>query len=224
MPAMSEIFARRIARIVFGGVLLAGVAWLFADATGLHRPPWSVDDTFGAARTIGATWLVAALAAAVARRLAARVRLSGGPDRLFAESLMVPAVGIALLLPLTIHLPIALWITDSAGFDFWVQLSMGITGLPHAVFAFACAVRAYQLVADRRPAWSPRGIYIATVVTSCVPFILLYAIPPVLVALTGLPFIPMMHAMGRIVARERAAAAAAPHGLPRAIVRMSRPA
>ena len=52
--------------------------------------------------------------------------------------------------------------------------------------------------------------------------IVLYAVPPALVALTALPFIPMMRAMERIVARERAQAAAAPHVLPRAVVRLSR--
>jgi hypothetical protein len=223
MPAPSEIFARRIGRIVFGGVLIAGVAYLVAAAcAGLSGSPWILGGrNLGAARIIGVTWLIATLGATVARRLASRLRFAGDPDRLLAESLMAPAMGIALLLPITLHLPVVLLVGDSAAFDTWVVASMWITALPHAVFAFACTVRAYQLVAERT-AWSPRGIYIATVVTSCVPFVVLYAVPPALVALTALPFLPMMRAMERIVARERAEAALAPYALPRAVVRLSR--
>ena len=81
------------------------------------------------------------------------------------------------------------------------------------------AVRAHELVAGG-PARSPRSIYIATVTASCVPFILLFAIPPVLVAITGLPFIPLLHAMETVVARERQAIAAAMHPLPRATLRV----
>jgi hypothetical protein len=214
MPAMSQIFARRIGRIVFGGVLIAGVAYLVAAAcAGLSGSPWILGGRdLGAARIIGVT--------TVARRIASRVRFTGGPDRLFAESMMAPAVGMALLLPITLHMPVVLLVGDAAAFDTWVVASMWITALPHAVFAFACAVRAYQLVADRS-AWSPRGIYVATLLTSCVPFVVLYAVPPALVALTALPFIPMLRVMERIVTRERAEWAAAPHVLPRAVVRIS---
>jgi hypothetical protein len=223
MPAMSQIFARRIGRIVFGGVLIAGVAYLVAAAcAGLSGSPWILGGRdLGAARIIGVTWLVAALASTIARRIASRMRWAGGPDRLFAESMMAPAMGIALLLPITLHLPVVLLLSDAAAFDTWVVASMWITALPHAVFAFACAVRAYQLVADRT-AWSPNGVYVMTLVTSCVPFVVLYAVPPALVAVTALPFIPMMRAMERIVVRERAEAAAAPQLLPRAVVRISR--
>jgi hypothetical protein len=83
-------------------------------------------------------------------------------------------------------------------------------------------VRSKQLVTGR-PAWSPRKIYIATVVTSCVPFALLYAIPPVIVALTALPFVPLLRAMEWIVTRERRELADARHALPRAIVMAPRP-
>lgn len=210
MRTTSQIIARRVGRIAFGLVLLAGVAHLI------------VAGGFGAARTIELTWLTAGLAGVVAWRVASRVRFAPNPERLFAESLMVPAAGIALLLPITLHMPVILVIRDSAAFDVWVLASMWITGLAHAVFAFTSAVRGKHLVAGK-PAWSPRKIYIATVVTSCVPFAVLYAIPPAIVALTALPFVPLLRAMDWVVTRERQELADAQHALPRAIAVAARP-
>jgi Flp pilus assembly protein TadB len=63
---------------------------------------------------------------------------------------------------------------------------------------------------------TPRQIYIITLLTSCVPFVLLWAIPPTLVAITALPFVPMLHAMRRRIDRERAEIAEArdmPHAI-----------
>jgi hypothetical protein len=60
-------------------------------------------------------------------------------------------------------------------------------------------------------------------ITSCVPFIVLLGIPPLLVVVTALPLVPLLRAMERFVARERAEAAEAPHALPRAITVLPRP-
>ena len=224
MRTTSQIIARRIGRITFGAVLLIGVAHLIVTAcTGeLGRESVYSSRAFGAARTIELTWLFALLAGVIAWRVALRARLTASPERLFAESLMVPAVGIALLLPITLHMPVILVIRDSAAFDVWVVASMWITGLAHAVFAITSALRGRQLVAGEAT-WSPRKIYIATVVTSCVPFAVLYAIPPAIVAITALPFVPLLRAMEWSVLRERRELANAQHTLPRAIAVMSRP-
>jgi hypothetical protein len=212
MPTTSQIIARRIGRITFGSVLFVGVAYLVAACTGWWDGPREIN----AARVITVTWLCAALAGMLARFIAARVCVSQRPDWLFAESLMVPAAGVALLLPITLHMPVALLLGDGEGFDFWVVLSLWITGLPHVVLAATSAMRGYQLVAGKI-AWSPRRIYLATVVTACVPFVVLYAVPPVIVALTGLPCLPLLYMMERIVVRERAEIARLPQPLPRAV-------
>jgi hypothetical protein len=223
MRTTSEITARRIGRITFGVVLIVGVARLIVAACSgdLGRDAIYTGRGVGAARTIELTWLSAVLAGVVAWRVALRVRFDATPERLFAVSLMVPAVGIALLLPITLHMPVILVIRDSAAFDVWVVASMWLTGLAHAVFAITSALRGRQLVAGEAT-WSPRKIYIATVVTSCVPFAVLYAIPPVIVAITALPFVPLLRAMEWIVVRERRELASAQHELPRAITRKSR--
>jgi heme exporter protein D len=169
----------------------------------------------------GLTWAIAAVAGLIAWRVTVRLRLAGHPDRLFARSLVFPAAGIALLLPITLHLPIVLALYGRAAFDNWVWLSMWITALPHAVLVSTSVRRGYQLVAGK-PASSPRKIYKVTVIASCLPFVVIFAIPPVLVALTALPLLPLLRAMERIVTREREELAGAPHGLPRASARFGR--
>jgi hypothetical protein len=216
---MSQIFARRVGRIAFGLVLLVGVASLTAAAwSGLPRA--HSPGRFGAVHLVGLTWLVAILAGAVVRAIAARLRWRPAAEALFAESVMVPTAGIALLLPITLHLPVVVAIADAGTFDFWVTASLWITGLAHVVFAALCVLRARQLIAGRL-AITPRAIYVATLLTSCVPFVLLWAIPPLLVAVTALPFVPMLHAMQRLVDRERAEIATA-RKLPRAVAVLPR--
>lgn len=213
MPMMSQIFARRAGRIAFGLVLLVGVASIVTAAwSGFFETHGA--DRFGAVRRVGLTWLLAILAGAVVQAIAARLRWRPAAEALFAESVMVPTAGIALLLPITLHLPVVVLAAGASAFDFWVTASLWITGAAHVVFAGLCVLRARQLVAGRI-AITPRAIYVATLVTSCVPFVLLWAIPPLLVGVTALPFVPMLHAMQRLVDRERAEIAAAPD-LPRA--------
>lgn len=219
MQTMRQVFARRLARIAFGLVLIAGVAVLTHGAWGHHHQ-------FGhgwpsAAQIVGMTWLAAALVAAVVRAIAARLPWSLAPETLFAESMMVPTAGIALLLPITLHLPIALMITDAHGFEFWVEASLWITGLAHIVFAVLAVRRARQLVAGV-PAVTPWQIYVATLLTSCVPFVVLWAVPPMLVAITAAPFLPLLGGMQRLVERERAELEALTRALPRAIAVASR--
>jgi hypothetical protein len=104
-----------------------------------------------------------------------------------------------------------------ADFNFWVCLSMIVTGIAHLTLVLAVIQRGRALVAGTPPA-TPREIYLSTVGMSCLPFVLLLAIPPVLVALTALPFVPLLHRMARVVERERAELADAPHVPPRAVV------
>jgi hypothetical protein len=210
---MNEIIARRIGRTVFGGMLFAGIL-----ALAMAGASWSYDTgTLHAARLIMATWLCAGLAGWIARMIAQRLPLSGSADHLLIRSVVLPAAGMALLLPLTFHMPVVLLISDGEGFDVWVAVSLWITGVPHLVFAATWSVRIYRL-ATGKPALSPGTIFLSTVLASCVPFILLYAIPPALVALTAVPCMGVMYMLEGIVERERVHSAVLPHALPRAIV------
>jgi hypothetical protein len=217
----NALVARRLGRIAFGAVLIAGTAYLVADVATTTRNSFRhyAQPEFHGARIICVTWLVAIAAGFVTSRIAARADRRWHPEHLFAESLMVPTIGIAALGPITLHMGVVLPLLGCRAFDMWVFWSLVVTGIAHVVFAVTSAMRVYELVAGK-PARSPRWIYIATVCTSCVPFLVLLAIPPVLVALTALPFVPLLHAMETLVARERRQIAAAMHPLPRATLHL----
>jgi hypothetical protein len=215
MHTMKQVFARRLGRLTFGAVLVAGVAML-TSAAWVGRPHGLGGDWPSGARILVVTWLAALLAGGAVQLIAARVRWSVDSETLFAESVMLPTAGIALLLPITLHMPIALLVSDSRGFDFWIEASLWITGVAHIVFTALCVQRARRLVMGK-PARPPRTIYIVTVLTSCVPFVVLWAIPPLLVAFTALPFVPLLHYQEKLVDRERAALASITQALPRAI-------
>jgi hypothetical protein len=215
----SSLAARQIGRIAFGVVLLVGLAWLLVGATKLSFR-CSQDTPLDAAAILTLTWVAAFVVGGIAQLAARRTRLD--PATLLTRSLVIPTLGVALVLPITLHMPFALLIGGLDGFDFWVEVSVWITGLAHLVFAWMCAVRAYQLAAGR-PAWSPRRIYVVTLIVSCVPFVVLWAVPPVLVAVTALPFIPMLRWLAAVAERERAELGSGPFALPRAVVMGSPP-
>lgn len=200
-----RVIVRRRSRIAFGTVLIAGAITLFASA---------LSGQGDAALIVVVTWC-----AALAAGWAPRVFAAEGPDcdRLDVAGLVVPMVGIALLGPISVHLPFAL-LGGTRAFDEWVVMCLLCTGPAHLAFAYAGTRRAVQL-ARAKPAWSPRTVYLITVVVSCVPFVLMFAIPPILVALTGLPFLPILRAMEPLAARERDELTRATHELPFAIVR-----
>lgn len=238
MPMTNQIFARQVGRLAFGVVLLAGVSWLVAtlgmasfDLLGPDKLPMQ----HAASKIIAVTWLAALAVGAAVRVIAARRSSPRSLDARFAVSLMVPAAGIALLLPITLHLPVVALLADLDFFDVWAMGSLWITGLAHLVFAGLGVLRAYQLAAGKR-AISPPTVYVATLFTSCVPVVFLAdarvlfvkdmvrcvshselgMIPPVVVAVTALPFLALLHAMQRLTDRERAEIAAA-QVLPRAV-------
>jgi hypothetical protein len=239
MPTMNRIFARQVGRLAFGGVLLAGVTWLVAVLgtgsfahPGRYHPPLRVP----AWEIIVATWLAALVAGRAARAIAGQFGGLRSPDARFAASLVVPTAGVALLLPVTLHLPVVALLADLEFFDVWAMGSLWITGLAHVVFAGLCALRAGELAAGKR-AVPPYAIYFATVLTACVPVVFLVdarvafvadmdlyvgseallVIPPILVAFTALPFLRLQRWMQRLAERERTEIAAVQQ-LPLALV------
>lgn len=211
----STLVARRLGRITFGVVLLAGLLYLLThgwlDVLECHRWHYHLH----AALVLTATWGAAFAANFVVRVVATKLQLRDPSGRRFVASVVLPAAAIALVLPISIHMPFALLIAGASGFDQWFAISVVITGAAHVVFAFMVAMRGYQLVAGKR-AWSPRRIYVLTIVTSCIPFVVLWTIPPILVALTALPFLPMLRAMERMVEEERWEMRSSPEMLPQA--------
>ena len=201
---VTRVVAARAARVAFGAMLIAGAVTVAHGAVTEHRP-------FGLhqAAWFGVVW-ASALAAGLAAWLGGHaLRIGRDPDQLAGSGLAVPAVGLALLGPLSIHLLLVPWLGTLRDFDQWVIASLIITGTAHLALAVMSGIRAYQL-ARGDTALTVRTIYGVVVLVSCIPFVVLYLIPPILVALTGLAFLPVLQAPVWIAARERALLAGAP--------------
>jgi hypothetical protein len=124
---------------------------------------------------------------------------------------------VSLLAPLSIHgllwFPFAHPETLASGMDdfgTWVALSVIIVGHAHLAL-LVCAVRwayrlrsveTFQLGIGRARGWGTALLVSAGI--ACLPGIVLLAIPPILVLVTGLAFVPLMyHVATRTIARER---------------------
>jgi hypothetical protein len=130
-------------------------------------------------------------------------------------SASLPLIGSALLAPLALHFLV--WLLLSRGdlvggfeaFDGWIAASAPIAGVAHLVLATLAGrfgsklaeVPTAELVA--RPAKEGWRALKITTLAGMVPGVLVL-IPPLLIGLTGLLFIPLsFHAMSRAVVRER---------------------
>jgi hypothetical protein len=122
-------------------------------------------------------------------------------DALESPSVAMPLVGWALLAPLTIHFLVYAAMSNNEpldmflhGFDWWICASLLLTGVAHftlAALGFRFAKRLREVgngVALNDPSsWAPLGW---TFLAGCLPGVILYLVPPVLVGATGLVFIP----------------------------------
>jgi hypothetical protein len=187
---------RQLARMAFGVVLIGGVARLISTA----QTPHVAGSTLGS--VIGWAWVIAS-AAALATYVFVRImpwRPVRRSESQLQTSWMVPIAGIALLLPITIHLLCRLLVDGRVGdWSEWVSLSLMFTGFAHVVFAVLAATRAAQL-ASGKPAISCGAIYGWCVLAANVPFPIL---PAFYVAATGLPILPMLMLMKPLIERER---------------------
>ena len=130
------------------------------------------------------------------------------------RSLSMPMAGIALLAPLTIHLVVSMLFTRSglilSSFDTWIRMSLVLVGLGHVVLAGLCVrfARRVARVTLAELEWgSPASGWAAlgwTVLASCLPGAIALLIPPILVAATGLPVVPVLfRSMYERAVRER---------------------
>lgn len=213
MTSTPSTLARRAGRIAFGAVLILGmfVLAVYAIRYGFRAMP------IHAWQLLLGTWLAAIATAAIVRTMtdfiAAPEPTELDEERQRVAAFVVPAVGLALVAPLTVHAFAALIMDLGAaaswhqlrhafdGFDDWIVLSLAMTGPAHIMFAALVGVRAKQLAKGAIPK-SVGTIYAATVVAACVPGIV-FVLPPFVVALTGLPLLPFLHWMPRIAERDR---------------------
>ncbi|HLL22252.1 MAG TPA: hypothetical protein VK427_08975 [Kofleriaceae bacterium] len=192
-------YARALARCTFGVVLITGAVVLSVRAAWTPQPH--------VAAVLLVTWAAATLLAIVVGACAGERHVT---RRAMTASFVLPSVGIALLGPLTLHLPFALG--DVRALDDWARVCALFAGPAHLVFTMLVGARAQQLV-RRADAISLRRIYWTTVAVSCVPFGLMLLIPPFVVMLTAAPMLLILDQIERMIAREATSA-----DLPRAIV------
>ena len=135
------------------------------------------------------------------------------------RSAALPMAAVSLLAPLTIHGIVWFGLsrpevaaTAMADFGTWIGLSALIVGHAHLALLvcsvrWACKLRAVETLELRiglGRAWGKA--LLVTLGVACLPGIVLLAVPPILVAATGLVFVPLMfHVAARTVARERMA-------------------
>lgn len=133
-------------------------------------------------------------------------------SRLEYASVLMPMLGVSLLAPLTLHLPVGVAMGDFSNFGGWICTSAAIVGHAHLTLCVCCFFYARRLhrgaEADLLTRRS-RDWVIAlgfTVLTASVPGIILLGAPPAITAVTGLVFIPLLfNTMRARVIEERAA-------------------
>jgi hypothetical protein len=140
------------------------------------------------------------------------------------SSAAFPLAAASLLAPLTIHF-LVYAVFDVAHFgastfeDFggWAAISVVIVGHAHLALLVCASRWAYglrtratdEIPLDVNRAWLEALLISAGI--ACLPGIVLLAIPPILVVLTGLLFVPLMFkAMARVVVGERGVLEASP--------------
>ena len=219
-PAMDEpvgaVLARRAGRIAFGLVLTGGMIvlawWSLAGQApplvGTWRPHTGPPP---AGEILEVIWLVAGTSYAIVRLGMRRAALAPRGDALLRASLVAPAVGLGLALPLSLH-GLAFALPGAGlgpGFDTWADTSVRAVGLAHLVFAATFARRAAQLARSGAPTMSVGGIYLWAVLASAIPWGM-FLLPEALTAVTGVFVLPVLFAFDRLAARERDALAQLP--------------
>jgi hypothetical protein len=178
------VLVRRARRVGFGqGLVLGGVgtiaAWVLAELA-----PGRIPDNV-AFVGIGMTWLLAfalaAVAGVVVRSAAAREVI--GDDGLGRASFVLPALGLSLVGPISLHALVGV-VPALLGenVDGWLVFAFGGTMHAHFVFALAMVSDAFLVAGDGK---YRRVVLWPAVFISLAPGALL-VFPPVLVWMCGL--------------------------------------
>jgi hypothetical protein len=155
-----------------------------------------------AAGTIAAMWIAATGVYAIVRVAVTASAPAPRGDAWLRASLVIPAVGLALALPLTLH---ALWFAMTGGnFDSWVRLSVAVVGFAHVVFALTFGMRAAQLARTAQPTMTIGSVFLWSVCASVIPWGLLF-LPETLTLITGVAILPVLHLFTEVARREREA-------------------
>jgi hypothetical protein len=141
-------------------------------------------------------------------------RLAGTRGKHEAFVRAVPLIAISLLTPLTLHWLFSFLLTAQGARDFavWIKISAVVVGHAHLALAYLSYRFTTKLARSSTAEIEAMSIHGEwgktlgiTVLVSAVPGILALAVPPILSAITGLVFIPVMFILTRNqVLEERA--------------------
>ncbi len=233
--ALKQVYARRVARSAAGVAAIVGAATLPVVAlTAQHGMTAFLLGTvplvglvYVIARAVARAGLVPGLARSLREgpdvyadverleRLDGQALTAEAVDRLEARSVALPMIGISLVSPLLIHFVFFVAALAPMGghypddFDSWIKMSLVLVAHAHVVLAVMCWRFARRLarlpvaqLGQAPSGWSAWGVAVAA---AALPGALLVMIPPAIVAVTGVLFVPALFgAMRRRVARERA--------------------
>lgn len=230
---LGEIFAARAARVAFGLTLIAGAVLIFSTVyfhprvaaaflvltlplgfalaflvgrSALAFAPWLLarERSFGAGPSVPVGALSSPDDSRRLRALAARVE---------PLSYSLPLVGLALVGPLSLHAPLFVLAQDGLlALGRWMAISAVLVGLAHitlAALSVRFARKLHRGTLTRSPEREALRAVGFTTLAACVPGFAWLGIPPIIVAITGLLFVPAAFAViARCRGFERAVLAA----------------
>jgi hypothetical protein len=200
----TSVQRRRLVRVVVGLVQLVGLAHMIVAACHGRE---------GFSRDLPFLWGCAALAAVAAACVAPFVVRFVQTDAWATSSIVLPVVGLALLLPISLHAVAFRCVHASwASLDDWCGASVVGAGIAHLVFATLFCVRAVSLARTGSSPVSVSELFLLTTLASAIPFFILAM---GITAATGLAILPVIALVDWLARREHAALSVA---LPRAIV------
>jgi hypothetical protein len=191
----SKLMRRRLARACAGAVGTGlGVVMFVVPAAG--EPQWGPF-------ALLAAWLAMVPAYFAGSFVGRFVR----PRDLEFWGMWLPMAAAAALLPMTLHMAVMAVNFRASSAGEWMILSGVIVGHVHLVLIGLCAWFVARMRKDPR-GMTPHMGWLALsicVTVSCVPGVVLLALPPILTAVTGAAFIPWMFYLAHFwLRRERA--------------------
>jgi hypothetical protein len=141
--------------------------------------------------------------------------LEARAESLETASVALPLAGITFLMPLFLHWIVGSVIGEESARNYaeWIRISLVIVGHAHIALAICGYLFARKLhrsnlevITNLKIHREWAKIWLITIGISCLPGIVLFLVPPLLVAVTGIAFIPfMITLMRRAVLNERLA-------------------
>jgi hypothetical protein len=219
-PNLAVIFRIRVARVMFG-VVLGASAIVSVLLAGPLEGLLGAETEQLAPIALLMSWPLAAAAYLATRGLLRAANATADADivtqerRLYAievAGIALPLAGIAFATPLTLHSFVAMLGGTFEKFGEWMIVSGAVVGHAHLGLALhgwlgfarglhrTPSTEKLRVGLDR--SWA--GALAVAVACAAVPGVILVALPPVIVLVTGIAFIPIVYgAMERTFARER---------------------